>query len=216
MPAPLRIAHRGMPLLARENTLPSFALALEAGAEGIELDVHATSDTILVVHHDPDLPSGWVIRESSFVDLVREMPALPTLRSACDLVDGRAELFVEIKGVGIEGAVSDLLAGYPGAAAIHSFDHDLIERLSRRGTSRRLGVLVEDASTDCIELMRRTGASDLWPEHPMVSAAMVQEVHLAGGRVIPWTVNASRDIERMRTLLVDGICTDDVRALASV
>ena len=49
---PLRIAHRGMPRRLRENTLPSFAAALAAGADGIELDVHATSDGVVVVHHD--------------------------------------------------------------------------------------------------------------------------------------------------------------------
>lgn len=214
MPAPIRIAHRGMPLLAKENTLASFSLALDARAEGIELDVHATLDDVLVVHHDPALAIGPEIRKSTFVDLLHAMPDLPTLRAVCDLIDGRAELFVEIKGNGIERPVADLLAGYPGAAAVHSFDHELIERLSRFGMSRRLGVLVEDPSTDCIALMRRTGASDLWPDHALVSAAMVEAVHLMGGRVIPWTVNAPRDIERVRTLEVDGICTDDVRALA--
>jgi glycerophosphoryl diester phosphodiesterase len=215
MPAPLRIAHRGMPHLATENTLPSFVLALKAGAEGIELDVHATLDDVIVVHHDVDLPSGAAIRESAFVDLVREMPALPTLLAVCDLIDGRVELFVEIKGTGIERAVADLLAGYAGAAAIHSFDHELIQRLSRYDTGRRLGVLVENDTTDCVELMRRTGARDLWPDHAIVSEMMVQQVHLAGGRVIPWTVNAARDIERVRALHVDGICTDDVSVLAT-
>jgi glycerophosphoryl diester phosphodiesterase len=213
MLAPLRIAHRGMPHLAKENTLPSFALAMESGAQGIEVDVHATRDDILVVHHDPELPSGTRIRETSLSELVREAPELPTLQAVCDLIDGRAQLFVEIKGPGIEEQVERLLERYRGAAAVHSFDHDLIQRLARHGTSRRLGVLVEDVSTDSIALMRRTGATDLWPHHSLVSATLVEAVHLIGGRVIPWTVNAPRDIERVRSLGVDGICTDDVRGL---
>ena len=213
MPSPLRIAHRGIPRLATENTLPSFALALAAGAEGIELDVHATLDNVLVVHHDPGLQGGSVIRESSYVDLLHEMPDLPTLEAVCALIDGQAELFVEIKGLGIEQLVEKQLERYAGAAAIHSFDHDLIQRLSKRGTSRRLGVLIEDGPVDYIELMRRTGASDLWPHHSLVAAALVESVHGIRGRVIPWTVNAPVDIERVRALGVDGICTDDVATL---
>ena len=42
-----------MPRQARENTLASFALAIDADADGIELDVHATADGHLVVCHDP-------------------------------------------------------------------------------------------------------------------------------------------------------------------
>jgi glycerophosphoryl diester phosphodiesterase len=216
MPVPLRIAHRGMPRLATENTLPSFALALECGAQGIELDVHATRDDMIVVHHDPALPSGKGIRKSVYADLVREMPDLPTLQAVCDLIQGRAELYVEIKGAGIEQEVDELLDHYHGAAAIHSFDHDLIQRLARHGTARRLGVLVDDASIDSIALMKRTGARDLWPQHSLTSRELVEAVHLLAGRVIPWTVNAPSDIKRVSAFGVDGICTDDVRSLLLV
>src|SRR5687767_7507148 len=53
MPRPEVIAHRGLPRMARENTLSSFALAIDAGADAIELDVHATREGVVVVHHDP-------------------------------------------------------------------------------------------------------------------------------------------------------------------
>ena len=33
-------AHRGASAYAPENTLPAFALAMEQGADGIELDIH--------------------------------------------------------------------------------------------------------------------------------------------------------------------------------
>ena len=49
------IAHRGASARAPENTLPAFALALEEGAEAIELDVHVSADDVPVVIHDPTL-----------------------------------------------------------------------------------------------------------------------------------------------------------------
>src|SRR5215210_856955 len=50
---PVNLAHRGASTLAPENTLEAFRIALEAGAGGLELDVHTTSDGQLVVIHDP-------------------------------------------------------------------------------------------------------------------------------------------------------------------
>ena len=212
---PLHIAHRGMPRQARENTLASFALALAAEADGIELDVHATSDGIVVVHHDPELATGAVIAFTTLAELREQAPngpQIPTLAEVYALVKGRAELFVEIKGAGIEGLVVDALTGYDGPVAIHSFDHALIRRLADSQCPFRLGALFEDEQ-DVVDLMKRTGALDIWPHHPLVTRTLVDEVHLAGGRVIPWTVNGANDVHRVTSLGVDGICTDDVSSL---
>jgi glycerophosphoryl diester phosphodiesterase len=52
---PLVIGHRGYPQLAPENTLPSFKLAMAAGADLVELDYHHTKDGKLIVIHDSAL-----------------------------------------------------------------------------------------------------------------------------------------------------------------
>jgi len=52
---PLVIAHRGYSQFAPENTLPAFKLALEAGADMVELDYHHSKDGALVVIHDATL-----------------------------------------------------------------------------------------------------------------------------------------------------------------
>lgn len=49
------IAHRGASAYAPENTLPAFALALEQGADALELDVHLSADGVPMVIHDPTL-----------------------------------------------------------------------------------------------------------------------------------------------------------------
>ena len=46
------MAHRGYSGMYPENTMLAFEKAVEAGADGIELDVHKTKDGVLVVHHD--------------------------------------------------------------------------------------------------------------------------------------------------------------------
>jgi glycerophosphoryl diester phosphodiesterase len=47
-------AHRGASFERPENTLASFARALELGADALETDVHLTSDGAVVACHDPD------------------------------------------------------------------------------------------------------------------------------------------------------------------
>jgi len=52
---PLIIGHRGYCAVAPENTLPSFLLALNAGADLVELDYHETKDGVPLVIHDDTL-----------------------------------------------------------------------------------------------------------------------------------------------------------------
>lgn len=195
-----------------ENTLPSFALALEAGAEGIELDVHATRDGIVVVHHDPALKDGTVIADRTFAALrAATAGSVPALTDVCELVAGGAELFVELKGDAIEGLVLDVLHGFRGRFAVHSFDHAMISRIHSLDASIRLGVLFEEAPASVRELMDQTGARDVWPRVPLIERQLVDEVHAAGGRVIAWTVNSLPEAKALAELGVDGLCGDDVR-----
>lgn len=52
---PLILAHRGGRALGPENTIPAFDRGLEAGADGLELDVHVSADDVAVVCHDATL-----------------------------------------------------------------------------------------------------------------------------------------------------------------
>jgi glycerophosphoryl diester phosphodiesterase len=51
-PHPLVFAHRGGCALGPENTIAAFDLGRAAGADGLELDVHMSSDGVVVVCHD--------------------------------------------------------------------------------------------------------------------------------------------------------------------
>ena len=65
---PVNLAHRGASSLAPENTIEAFRLALEAGAGGLELDVHMTRDGHIVVIHD-----ATVDRTTSGTGAISEM-----------------------------------------------------------------------------------------------------------------------------------------------
>src|SRR5213594_1556334 len=103
-----RVAHRGSPRERLENTLPSFLLALERGADAVELDTHVTSDGVVVVHHDDVVQrraiarTSW--RELSEIDL-GSGARIPRLPDVLDAIGDRATVYIELKGAHIEDVV---------------------------------------------------------------------------------------------------------------
>lgn len=61
---PLIVAHRGASAVAPENTLAAFQLAMDLGADGIELDVRQSRDGVPVVIHDATLKRTGVRNEA--------------------------------------------------------------------------------------------------------------------------------------------------------
>ncbi len=226
---PLLIAHRGAPRERPENTLPSFLRALELGADGIELDVHRSSDGVIVVHHDEVpravAPSGKLagrrIDSLTFDELqgfaVGGSALIPTLGEVLAVVKGRALLFIELKGAGTEEAVVRAIRASvaPERCAVHSFDHAAVRRVQELAPEIRCGILFDRAPVELAASMRESGALDVWPQWALVDAALVETVHAAGGRVIPWTVNRPDASRSLATLGVDGICTDLVPEIRS-
>lgn len=72
-PRPRFFAHRGGSLEAPENTLEAFRHGIAAGADHLELDVHASSDGTIVVFHDPTLDrttnGSGEVRQHTFAEL---------------------------------------------------------------------------------------------------------------------------------------------------
>ena len=52
-PRPILFAHRGASLHAPENTMEAFNLAIQQGADGVELDAKLSADGEVIVIHDP-------------------------------------------------------------------------------------------------------------------------------------------------------------------
>lgn len=221
------IAHRGAPREAVENTLPSFRRALDHRADGIELDVHFSSDGVPVVHHDPVLGphagrhAALVIADLTAATLasvsVGRDATLPSLRDVADLVGARATLYVEVKahaGVAEIAAVHDALAptstGPAVRYALHSFDHRIARRSAELAPAVPVGILSESYLVDTASALRSARARDLWQHWSQIDASLVAEVHAAGGRVVVWTVNAPERARWLAALGVDALCTDDI------
>lgn len=214
------IAHRGAPRARPENTLPSFLRAIELGADALELDVHATADGVVVVHHDPvprataGVPAlaGCRIERLSHAELrtfaVADGVGIPTLAEVLEAVAGRATVYVEIKGCGIEARVVDCIARSAAECAVHSFDHRAARRVRELAPALPTGVLLDSYLVDPVAALRAAGARDLWQQWEQIDAPLVDAVRSAGGRVVAWTVNGIADAEALVALGVGAICSD--------
>jgi glycerophosphoryl diester phosphodiesterase len=216
MPSPEVIAHRGSTANHRENTIPAFLDAVELGAGGVELDVHATADGIVVVHHDAVLQHGDGQRPLSSLSFgaVRHIaPHVPSLRDALAAIDARCNVYVELKARHIEEAVMALLRGREEWCAVHSFDHRGIQRARQLGAGVARGVLMSSYLLDPTAPLRDVAARDLWQHVDMIDEELVAAVRAHGGRVIAWTLNDLDLARRFMAWGVDGLCTDRPREI---
>lgn len=225
MPRPEIVAHRGLPREARENTLAAFALAVEAGCDAIELDVHATSDGVVVVHHDPVLhaPPGATVRDPivrlTHAQVLTRSPhdwPISTLHDVLDLVGIRARVYVEVKAPNIESLVCDVLAAHTCEVAVHSFDHRISSKVRSLAPRLPVGVLMSSYLIDPSLPISLTGARDLWQQWELIDRELVDRAHAAGGRVVAWTVNDVPDAARLAAIGVDALCTDVTRDLTAL
>ena len=104
-PRPLVIAHRGASADAPDNSLSAFEVAIEHGADMVELDVRRTADGTLVAHHSARR-RGIPLERLTYAELVRRSRYRPPrLDEVLSLCAGRVAVDVEVKEPGYEAAI---------------------------------------------------------------------------------------------------------------
>ena len=218
-------AHRGASAIHPENTLRAFRHALAIGVDGIELDVHATADHTPVVIHDRD-----VERTTDGVGYVDEMPLarletfdagdserVPTLAEVLALVGNAAQLDIEIKGVGIERAVLQVLAEFPAVTwAISSFAWDTLRTVRQLDPVAEVWPLAERVGDDLFTIaaeLASPAVSLFTGAYTVENAAKLRD---AGLGVIVWTVNDPREARRIADLGAFALCTDDPQRISVI
>lgn len=152
------IAHRGASFDAPENTLESFQLGLDQGADAIECDVRLARDGELVVIHDPTVQRVAKVKRAVADLSVAELQALdagswksvkwngariPTLAAVLDVVPAGRRILIEVKvGLAALPRLKEVLAA---TALPHSqmvvMEFDLETVIAMRGTFPDLEVL---------------------------------------------------------------------------
>lgn len=210
-------AHRGDSATYPENTLLAFRKAMESGAYGIELDLHATADGVVVVIHDRSLErttSGRGYVDEHSLAAVREVDAgagerVPTLAEVLELVGGRLHFDLEVKQTGIEAAVLQMLSAYPDARwAISSFDWKILTRLRELSPTAELWPLAMHIDDALLEIAAALASPSVAIDAGAYTAASAQVIRDAGLAAMIWTVNEPAEAQRVRELGAAAMCTD--------
>jgi glycerophosphoryl diester phosphodiesterase len=231
------VGHKGADLIVPGNTLESFAAAVEAGVDTIELDVLWTRDghprlaaagrTPLIVAHD------WH-------DATRREPL--TLAEALDVfleppLD-KVELDLDVKLPGREEEIvaavreRDLLE----RTMVSTMELSTLARIRELEPALRRGWTYPKVTKDwaskrwakppmlvALLWMRerlpglaarelpRMGVEAMWVYHPLVSRRLARITDLAGVELIAWTVDDLRRMAKLVATGVNGICSNDPR-----
>jgi glycerophosphoryl diester phosphodiesterase len=230
---PLVIAHRGDSAHRPENTLASFAGALEVGAELVELDVQLTADGHVIVLHDPTLDRTTTgrgdVRRMTLAE-VRAVSAgypdrfgsafagerVPTFGEALGLLRGRARILVEIKTEsvtddaegGVEARVAEAVrrAGMGADAALISFDPRAVLRLKALAPEIARGRLFGRTTADeVLAQAREAGCGLVLPHKSQLDDALAERVHAAGLKLATWVVDEPEELKRLARFGLYGV-----------
>ncbi len=238
----LNWAHRGASGHAPQNTLAAFTLAAEMGADGIELDVHLSSDGEAVVIHDDTLDATTDGHGRVSALSLLELKALdaggwfsgqfageriPTLQEVFEAVGQRLLVNVEIKveaghhPLDQETEVVRLIEDHQmvDRVIVSSFSPASLRRVRKLNPHIALGFLYGRPEPALLpRVLGWLGVSHeaLHPGIGLVDARYVARARRWGKRINVWTVNEASDMRRMRDLGVDGIITNYPDVLSQV
>ncbi|MGD2135963.1 MAG: glycerophosphodiester phosphodiesterase [Gemmatimonadales bacterium] len=211
----LVIAHRGASADEVENSIAAFRLALDQGADGIELDVYVTLDGVPVVHHDPEigsLPIWRMTADAVTGSTLANGEAVPTLAQALAAIGPESEVFVEVKELPSANdahlfAALDT-APSPERCRVHSFDHRIVHRLKDQRPELACGILSASYPVHPLRPLQDATAGVLWQQESLIDEGLIRMAHDSGYRVYAWTVDHPDRIRTLVSLGVDAVCTN--------
>jgi glycerophosphoryl diester phosphodiesterase len=235
---PYVIAHRGISGKAPENTLASFAKALDTtGIDMIELDVHLSKGNDVIVLHDRSLQrtttGNGLARQYTLQELKRldagswfspryRDERIPTLNEVFELVQKRCWVNVELKHdagtkypIGmLEQRVLDVItdAGYKDHVLCSSFSASVRSRLRQLDATVKIGVIYNiyrDFGRLPSTLAAPSDACVFVCAKYELSERIVRDARTHGIAVYVYTLNSVHDVKRMVDLGIAGLMSDN-------
>jgi glycerophosphoryl diester phosphodiesterase len=204
----LVIGHRGYCLIAPENTLPSFKLAMAAGADLVELDYYHSKDLKLVVIHDgildrtTDATNQWAQKkikvETKTAAELQSLDAgswfepkyagtrIPLLAEALDTIQQGSVSLIERKA----GAPPDCIKllrekGLINRVVVQSFDWGYLRAFHEQAPEQVLGALGPPSQLSDGKKPVRIAKE--------LNAAWLDDLQKTGAKVAVWSQKVSKE-----------------------
>ena len=226
----LVVAHRGASAYEPENTLRAFRRAIELGAEMSELDAHLSKDGHVMIMHNASVEATTngqgAIREMTLGELKRldagQGEQIPTLPEVLALVRGKHGLYIELKGEGTPPAVVKILRDLNFTnrrqVIVGSFLAPLVQEVKELAPEIATSLLIGPVfPADQLIAMTRAVNADYvhlcWERrhpqpHTLLTPELLSALRAAGLGIVLWHEERPSELEVLRTLDVDAICTN--------
>ena len=226
------IAHRGASGYAPENTMEAFLLAIEQGADGIELDVQLSRDGIPVVIHDETIDrvtdrTGYVkdytLQELKELTVLKDrfpqysQSKIPTLKEVLEAVKPSGiQVNIELKtGIywypDIEKKVAGIVeeTGMKEKIIYSSFNHYSVQRIKEIVPDAETAYLYSDVILNVEDYARKTKVDGLHPAvYHVKMADFLKEYVKSSLNVRVWTVNEEADMKALTEAGVTAVITN--------
>lgn len=225
-------AHRGASGYAPENTMRAFQMALDMGADGVELDVQLSKDGELVVIHDETIDrtsdGSGAVKSFTLAELKQfdfgcrfsgntEITAIPTLAEVLELYKS-TDLVINIElktGIipylGIEKKTLDLVNDFGMSERViySSFNHYSVLRVKELDQTVKTGLLFGGGHLFMAAAAKALGVDAIHPhvrafDHP----GFIEDCREHGLLVHTWTANSEHGIRQMLKIGVDAMVTN--------
>lgn len=225
---PLVCAHRGDNVNAPENTMPAFELAFSENLPWIELDVHQTSDGVIVCSHDSNLKrvtgQDVLIREHTY-DEVAQCEMGEWMPGAYEHV--QAPKLEDVLNAARDNGVS-VQVELKGSEGDKDFEEHVLDVINKTGMHDNVMVIGQDAKrmmrvaeldptiTKGYCMFVAQGRVEDIPytdnvtiEETNVTPELVHRLHGEGVKVFCWTVDLQDTVQYLVSCDVDVIGTDN-------
>ena len=214
----LRVGHRGAAGHAPENTIAAIRKGVSLGVDFVELDVRRTRDGRLAVIHDE-----LVDRTTNGTGPVCEMTwhelqqldagnrkGVPCVEAALAAANGHAGVILEIKTPGIGPDLHRVVraSNFEGPIIYASFLHSEILQIRKMDRLAATMALMECVPVSGAAFARDANATLVGLCHDSATAGFMAALHEAGLKVLLYTVNGPRLIQRAIDLGADGVISD--------
>lgn len=225
------LAHRGFSGNYPENTMRAFRKAIEAGADGIELDIHESRDGQLVIIHDENLVRttgiDGIVSDFTLAELTRTRASrtksdafdtpIPSFEEFCEFAsNGSFITNVEIKTNNqwyqdIERKAIDMVRAYglQDRIIFSSFNWISVMRARQLAPEIPCGFLYDgNKHLHLAPQTKDAGIQFMHPDFALLDDAIVAECRENGIGLNVWTINEESQMRRLIDWDVDSAITN--------
>lgn len=234
LPKPAIFAHRGASAYSPENTMIAFEMAVQQGADAIELDAQLSADRQAVVIHDHSVdrttPAHGRVEKMSLAELTSldagtyydnqyRGERIPSLETVLERFGKRIFINIELKNEQnpldeLPLVVADLIEKYhlQSSTLISSFNPAALMRMYRRAPDLPRALLASPGQKGIPWRI----LSPILPAYQAyhahfsdVTEELITTTRDKGQRLHAYTVNSPDELRRLFQWKIDGVFSDD-------